>query len=291
MLSATSTRTFAGSTLISTVFLERRLRAHVVRRDRLVYDSAYAAPARNATGSVHLFATLRGTFAPAGGAPVDGRQVYLLAESEFDRVEQGAHKFRSYGAPCVVVELRFAAADARRPAGIAHGPLALPDAVWDAYGAIEAEPTERALHRLIVALADAGVVSPGVAGSVVAAEPERFVRLWQVMRPLYEDLATSASLKQIAALARLSLRQLGRDLGDLSRTFGLFGGGFRDAMRVLRLRAATLLLSAPDASPGDVARAVGYGSLDAMGRAFRDARLPAPSVVQAAVRFTPASGA
>jgi AraC-like DNA-binding protein len=86
-------------------------------------------------------------------------------------------------------------------------------------------------------------------------------------------------------IARLSQRQLGRDLGDLTRTFGLFGGGFRDAMRVLRLRAAVLLLSAPGGTPSDVARAIGYGSLDAMGRAFRDAQLPAPSVVQEAVRY------
>ena len=61
--------------------------------------------------------------------------------------------------------------------------------------------------------------------------------------------------------------------------------GFRDAMRVIRLRAAVLLLSAPDGTPSDVARIVGYGSLDAMGRAFRDAHLPAPSVVQEAVRY------
>jgi transcriptional regulator GlxA family with amidase domain len=105
------------------------------------------------------------------------------------------------------------------------------------------------------------------------------------MRPLYQDLATSASLKQIAPLAGLSLRQIGRDLRELTQTFGLFGRGFRDAMRVLRLRAAVLLLSAPDSSPSDVARTVGYGSLDAMGRAFRDALLPAPRVVQELVRY------
>jgi AraC-like DNA-binding protein len=56
-------------------------------------------------------------------------------------------------------------------------------------------------------------------------------------------------------------------------------------MRVLRLRAACLMLSAPAGTPSEVARAVGYGSLDAMGRAFRDASLPAPSVVQEAVRY------
>jgi len=43
-------------------------------------------------------------------------------------------------------------------------------------------------------------------------------------------------------------------------------------------------LSGPDSSVADVASAVGYGSPIAMARAFRDARLPAPSAVQAAVR-------
>jgi transcriptional regulator GlxA family with amidase domain len=141
------------------------------------------------------------------------------------------------------------------------------------------------MHALVSALATANVVSRGLAASVVTTEPERFVRLWAVIRPLYQNLATSASLKQIAQLTDLSLRQLGRDLTDLTQTFGLFGAGFRDAMRVLRLRASVLLLSAPDATPSDVAHTVGYGSLDAMGRAFRDAHLPAPSVLQQAVRF------
>ena len=134
-------------------------------------------------------------------------------------------------------------------------------------------------------LRNVSAVACAVVASVVTEEPERFIRLWDVMRPLYEDYATSSSLKQIASLANLSLRQLGRDLGDLTRTFGLFGAGFRDAMRVLRLRAAVLLLSAPTATPSDVARAVGYGGLDAMGRAFRDAKLPAPSVLQGLIHY------
>src|SRR5207302_10226440 len=104
-------------------------------------------------------------------------------------------------------------------------------------------------------------------------------------QPRFQHVATSTSLKQIASLAGLSLRQLGRDLTELTRTFGLFGGGFRDAMRILRLRAAALLLSAPDATPNDVARVVGYSSLDAMGRAFRDARLPPPRLVHSAPHY------
>jgi AraC-like DNA-binding protein len=285
VLSATSRRAFGGSTLETTVFLERRLRAHLVTRDRLLFDSTYSPPGKKASPTVHLYATLRGTFAIEGATPIEGRQAYVLAETEFDRVVESARKFRSYGAPGVIVEIRVPERDVLRPVGIDHGQIALPDVVWEAYATLEEQRSEAALHRLIVALGEAKVLSGDLTGSVVTEEPERFVRLWTVLKPLYEDLATSTSLKQIATIAKLSLRQLGRDLGEVTRTFGLYGGGFRDAMRVLRLRAAVLLLSAPEGSPSEVARAVGYGSLDAMGRAFRDAALPAPSVVQDAVRF------
>jgi AraC-like DNA-binding protein len=285
VLSAESELAFGGSTLRSTVFLERRLRLHMVKRDRLVFDTAFAPPAKAAGPNVHLFAQLSGTFRAAGASAIRAPCAFVLAETEFDRMVHGALTFRSYGARCTIVETRVPAADLRRPIGLAHGPLALPDEVWAAYHRLEDQRSEAAVHALIATLGSADVLSRDLTASVVAAEPERFLRLWAVMRPLYQNLATSASLKQIAALAGLSLRQLGRDLRDLTRTFGLFGTGFRDAMRVLRLRAAVLLLSAPDGTPSDVARTIGYGSLDAMGRAFRDAHLPAPSIVQEAVRF------
>jgi len=285
MLSATSTREFAGSKFASTIFLERKLRAHVVRRDRLVYDSRFAPPGKQANAVAHLYVQLHGTFTPSGGAPVSGRQAWVLAESEFDRVQPGSRTFRSFGDQALIVELRVPVADLHRAIGLDHGQLELPDPVWDAYNALEVAATEPNLHALVQRLTEAGILSKDLASSIVPDEPERFARLWTAMKPLYEELSTSASLKQIATIARLSLRQLGRDLGDLSRTFGLFGGGFRDASRVIRLRAATLFLSAPTATPSAIARTVGYGSLDAMGRAFRDANLPSPSVVQDAVRF------
>jgi len=285
VLSAESHLDFGTSTLHSTVFLERRLRLHMVRRDRLLFDTAFAPPAKVPSMFAHLFAQLSGTFVVAGAPPRAGPCAFVLAETEFDRVARGALTFRSFGARCTIIEARVPAADLRRPIGLVHGPVELDDSVWAAYHALQDTRNEAAVHGLIAALGTTGVLSRDLTASVVTTEPERFQRLWAVMRPLYQTLATSASLKQIAALAGLSLRQLGRDLGDLTRTFSLFGSGFRDAMRVLRLRAAVLLLSAPGGTPSDVARTVGYGSLDAMGRAFRDANLPAPSIVQDAVRF------
>ena len=285
MLSATSIRSFGESTLRTTIFLERQFRAHLVYRDKLLYDTAFAPPAKKAGAFVHVYATLKGSISVDGGPAIEGPHVYVLAENEFDRMEKGSPTFRSWGNPGMICELRVPASALRVPIGIRNGALTLAPSVFEAYAKLEAEPSERNLYQIMVELTQAGVLAKDLTASVVTEEPERFVRLWTVLKPLYEDLATSASLKQIAIVAKLSLRQLGRDLGDLTRTFGLFGAGFRDAMRVLRLRAAVLMLSAPGSTPSDVARNVGYGSLDAMGRAFRDAALPAPSVVQGAVRY------
>ena len=66
MLSATSNRTFGASTLQTTVFLERRLRAHLVTRDRLLYDSAFGSRGKEPGQVVHLYVTLRGTIELAG---------------------------------------------------------------------------------------------------------------------------------------------------------------------------------------------------------------------------------
>lgn len=285
MLSASSTRTFGPSTLRTTVFLERRLRLHLVTRDRLLYDSAFGSPGRTPGEVAHLYVTLRGTLQVAGRPALAGPHAYALAETEFDHPVPGAQTFRSFGAPCEIIELRVAATGLRRPVGLDRGPLELPPRVWDAYHALGRSRSAPDVHRLIEALGEADILSREVTSSVVALEPERFRRVWAVLEPLYGDLAASTSLKQVAGLARLSLRQLGRDLRDFTTTFNLYGGGFREAMRVLRLRAAVTLLSAPGCTPSDVARTVGYSSLDAMGRAFRDAHLPAPSIVQEAVRY------
>ena len=285
MLSASSSRTFGSSSLKTTIFLERRMRAHLVCRDRLLYDSTYAPPGRKSGDWAHLFVNLRGWMSVDGGAAIAAPCAFVLAETEFDRVEPSAKKFRSWGAPAEIVEIRLGPNDIKRPIGLAHGAIELPAPVLAAYAELWRTQGERELHALMVQLAEANVVTKELTASIVTKEPERYERIWKALKPFYSDLAMSTSLKQLAVIAGLSLRQLGRDFGDFTRDFGLFGGGFRDATRVLRLRAAVVFLSSPGATPSDVARAVGYGSLDAMGRAFRDAKLPAPSVVQEAVRY------
>lgn len=285
MLSATSHRVFGSSVLRSTLFLERRFRARLVHRERLLFDSAFSAPFEQPSTFVHFYATLRGTFHLAGDAPSPQPVAWILADAEIDRVTPESRTFRSWGEPCVIVELRIPASDLRVPIGVRHGPVELPARAWDALFALEASPELPALLEVMTRLSEANVLSQDLSTSIVPEEPERFMRLWDVLRPMYERQSPSLSLKQIAAIARLSFRQIVRDFNDLKSEFGVFDGGFRDAMRVLRLRVAALMLSAPACTPTEVAKAVGYGSLEALCRAFRDAKLPPPSDVQAAVRY------
>jgi AraC-like DNA-binding protein len=210
---------------------------------------------------------------------VRGPVALMLADDEIERVGAKSRTFRTDGARVEVVQLRFATADLRVPIGIAHAPLPVPAYVWDAVREVAIDPAR--LGQLLGALARANVIAPTI--DVLPEEPERFRRMWQALHPLYTSYGGTASLKQLANSLNMSMRQVGRDAKEMAATFG-FGSGYRDSLLVLRLRVAALLLSAPAATVADVATIVGYGSAIAMARAFRDAKLPPPSAVQAAVR-------
>jgi AraC-like DNA-binding protein len=291
MLWASSDRSFAGSRIRSTIVLERRFRAHVLRRERIAFDSRFHPSTRDASGAT-LYIVARGSFQVEGMPPTHGPVAVVLAEHEFERRLDGADAFRSWGDPSITIELRLADEDLRIPIGRAAGPCALGERSWDAGLALAdtcttASPSDVPVVPRVRALLDAlyedGVIASDVSRCVPEVELETFTRLWDAMRPLYETNATSASIGDLKRATGLSLRQLGRDLNGLTRTFQL-GDGFRDALRVLRLRAALMLLSAPDVTASQVAREVGYKSLDAMGRAFRDADLPPPRAVQDQIR-------
>jgi AraC-like DNA-binding protein len=261
----------------STLILERAVRATVVLRDRLVFDTRFAAAAAGRVEPVgHVFLLVAGRFVPTVGPPIAAPVALVLADDEIERVAATSRTFRTDGERVAVVQLRIAERDLRAPIGLHHGSLRLPPGAWDAARAICDQP--RRLAELLDALA--GTVAPI---RVLADEPERFRRMWDALGPLYTSHGGTASLKQLASSLGMSMRQVGRDAKELAETFGV-GKGYRDSLLVLRLRVAALLLSAPAATVADVAAVVGYGSAIAMARAFRDAKLPAPSAVQAALR-------
>jgi AraC-like DNA-binding protein len=288
MLVAASDRTFGPSRLRSVLMLERRFRVHLVFRDRLVYDTRFAARAKGGL-SPRLYFVISGSVQLGGGEVLPSGRTYVLADSEFESVAEGTQTFRTWGEPSIVLDLLLRAEDIRSPIGIANGPLALGEPTWAALHAMsDALIAGASLEPLVPALLDQlaadGAITGAVSGSIEDA-PEQLARVWAGLRPLYTNQVTSASIFELKKLTGMSIRQLARDIKLLTKTFGLPGEGFRDTVKVMRLRTAVMLLSSPGATATEVAQQVGYKSLEAMGRAFRDASLPAPSVVQQQVRF------
>jgi AraC-like DNA-binding protein len=276
----------------TSLLFERAIRGTLVERRGLAFDTRYAAAASGKPEPVgHLFLLLVGSLLVDDGTRHEAPVAFMLADDEWERRGKASRTFRTDGDRVDVVQLRFARDTIRVPIGLAHGAIALTPACWDAARALLAGgPAGDAsfLAGALDALVSAGVIAGTVLGTVIGDEPERFRRLWDALRPLYQEYGATTSLKQLAGSLGMSMRQVGRDAKELSTAFGI-GGGYRDALLVLRLRTAVLMLSADGAGVADVAKLVGYGSPIAMARAFRDADLPAPSSIQAQLRGLPSS--
>ncbi|MDX2092278.1 MAG: hypothetical protein SFX73_30720 [Kofleriaceae bacterium] len=289
MLVAASDRQFGASRLRSILILERRFRIHLVLRDRLVFDTTFAA--RGLGGPIAtLYYIASGKMQLAGGEVMGPGRAYVLAASEFEAVEANAQHFRSWGEPSIILDFKLRTEDIKVPVGLAHGPIALGEKTLAAMHAMTeglraGVAVEGHTPALLAGLVEDVVIPADVASSIVETEPEPLVRLWAGLTPLYQNQLTSASIFEIKKVTGMSVRQLARDIKLMTKTFGLPGEGFRDTAKVMRLRTAVVLLSSPGATATEVARQVGYRSLEAMGRAFRDAGLPAPSVVQDQVRY------
>jgi len=115
---------------------------------------------------------------------------------------------------------------------------------------------------------------------VLRPMPARFQLLWKAIGPIVERLDLRPTVKELSAVTGGTPREVDRNVRAFVSSFGFLGGSWREGSRYWRLKLAIVFLSAEGASIADVARAVGYGSTDAMARAFRDARIPPPNVVK-----------
>ncbi|MBA3456828.1 MAG: helix-turn-helix transcriptional regulator [Deltaproteobacteria bacterium] len=290
MLSARADIEFGAARLRSLSVLERSFRAYVACRENLIFDTRFSSAAQTTSPCAHLFFMLAGTMTIVGRAPQQAPVAFLLTDDEADGAGPFApHTFRTEGTQTHVLYVRVPAEMVRGMPGLAHGALALDDACWDAARrVIDDAITDRVRVASYVTLFEHverhGLISAAVVAGIVDDEPAHFVRLWSALQPSYGILATSVSLKELAAQLGVSRRQLTRDATEMARTFHWPGGAFRDAMRMIRLRIAAILLSAPEATVPAVAARTGYSTTTAMGRAFRDAGLPSPTEVQSALR-------
>ncbi|MEZ4367574.1 MAG: hypothetical protein R2939_15045 [Kofleriaceae bacterium] len=284
MLVAHTDLRLGGGRLSSTILLERRFRVHLVERDRVVFDNRFLPPGRRSRSFAHLYATLEGAFETEVAGLV-GPSLHVIGEDEFDVVTPDAPRFRSHGAPVRIFELRIRTRELRVPVGLAHGPVPLSAEAWRAIERVVRAPSTTSVRGVLVALATDGVIVPEVAATVVAEESAMVQRLWAPMQARYQAFDTAPSIKGIAEDAGVSVVTAARYLRKIVNTFGLHGSTFRDVMYVMRLRMAAMLLSAPGVTVGEVAAQVGYGSLEAMDRAFANAGLPVPSALQALVGY------
>lgn len=289
MLAATSDIALGGSRLRSTLLLERAVRAFVVVRDKLPFDTRFAAAASGRDEPVgHLYLVLAGRVL-VRDKTWTGPVAFVLRDDELERVRHDrSQTLRVDGDRVEVVLLRLGADDLTRPIGLANGPVALSTPCWEAAEHLIASrdrASPELLRAELEALASNGVITPRILGTLESAEAERILRLWAILASSYARLDSSISLKQVASSLRLSTRQVATNFTEIARTFGVgLGDGYRDVLRVLRLRAAALFLAAPTATITEVAHAVGYSGTNAMARAFRDAKLPAPLDVQRSLR-------
>jgi transcriptional regulator GlxA family with amidase domain len=143
------------------------------------------------------------------------------------------------------------------------------------------EVRRQAAVAFCVRLCEAGVVTHDLAARAREPLGESVQRVFTALASLYSTHDTGAQLEVLAALAKISARQATRDMMQFLTTFPLPGKTFREVLKVLRLRRATLLLSCDEVTVKSVAKDVGYGSVDAMARGFRDAGLPSPHEVRA----------
>lgn len=202
--------------------------------------------------------------------------------------------YRASGEPFVSVQIQFPKVLLTAPyrtAGPLPHVLALGKETWDLAREVTAACNESAdaslepMQRLVRSLHAEGVVLSDALKPKVIQTPAPLALLWQGVRPMVERLYLTPTVLEVSSATGISARQVDRYVGQFLARFGHLGGaGWRLATRHMRLKLAVLWLSAEGVTVADVAAATSYGSADAMARAFRDAGLPAPSVVQSKLR-------
>jgi AraC-like DNA-binding protein len=285
---ASTRQRFGPGSFGATYLLDPQLFASFVTRRGLVFDTRFVPGRAGRSEDVLLYLVVDGTFAHLGSplARWVGPTLVVLDEDQFEGAGGAAGlPLRSWGVPFRVVELRVGR-EVLGPAALAARPFALPVGaeVWErARSALALAEgggrVDAVLGGLLEALAAEGVVSRDLAGALTA-EDARFSRLWAAARPAAEAFDLITSLDAIALGAGLSLRHITREVKDFASALRVPFWGWRESTRRLRIKVAVLGLSAPSLPIAECAKIAGYGSVEAMARAFRDASLEAPSRVR-----------
>jgi AraC-like DNA-binding protein len=235
-------------------------------------------------GMFQGFGALEGTFSD--------RSALVMRHEHYQGADRRrSFAFRAEGTPLVIVEWQA-------PSEIVESLPRLPVSIaldaeaWDAAtraGVLsqnDDQVLEDSIRALVQRLAAGGLVTKEGAAKALRDPPSPIARLWRALKPTIEHLALSVTASDLGTATDLSTSQVERAFRRWATAFALVGPGLRSVTHTLRMNTAVMFLSAEGASIADVALATGYGSPDALARAFRDAGLEPPTVVQKRLRGT-----
>ncbi len=273
-----------GSSLFrSSLALDHGVRLFAVERRRLVYDSRLVSAVASAQSTFTIALIVL-----AGEVQIEGRRIaapalLLLDEATFDGPARIA--LRSQGDTYRALEARLPRSSFRSRAPSVIDVRDVSSALLDA----SMFYVQRALDDGAVELDDEarGVLRQLCAADILEREPELqtgvqhaiTTRVWRAIAHVYGRGDLSATLKVVAATERIPLRSATRAVQLLYDDLPFPGRAWRETALGLRLKLASMFLSS-DASIAEVARAMGYGRLEAMTHAFQRAGLGSPSEVR-----------
>ncbi len=273
---------------------ERRFRIFAIDRRGITFDTRFSPPIRKEpTNAVIVYLLLEGTLRWSDGEEVHGPALFLMHERDFEG-SQGAREryFRSWGQPFRAVELRVARTDCTLALDADRAMVALTgvDDRLVAAGRLYLHASHGKKGQTIVAdlaarylkeLHARGVLATRLSESIVRDEGLRG-RLWEAMRPSLVSFGADAKQDELVERMGWSSRRVQRELVRIALAHGVgWLGGWRDVALRYRVRVAVLLLSNPANAIGDVARAVGYSSVEALAHALESCGLPSATAIRA----------
>ncbi len=294
MLAARGQRSVGSARLSWALLFASRIWSVAVERSGLILDTRFtpaaphvARPRSCVCFLLHGSWTIHGETNERLAAP----RAFVVSDSQLEG-DRGRRSFffSSAGEPYRALEVHVRDADSKIAAASGPVPLDLADDVMRAAGDVVAAAArddaalESSFASVLAGLARGGVLDGAAVAYALRPSPRPIAHVWSAIRPMVEALNLNPTLQELEGASGVSTRQLARRVAQFVSTFGLVGMRWRASMLHVRLKLAVMLLSAEDVTVGDVARAVGYGSGDAMARSFRDAGLQPPAAVQRAIR-------
>jgi AraC-like DNA-binding protein len=290
MLIARGSTRIGHDTMAWGVAFAPHVRISVVERHGLTLDTRFVPPSPQAADpDPCLYVLLRGTWQAHGGPAFEAPAAFVVSE---EHLEGGAGArsltYRTDPRVFAMIEVHLRAEDTSLRAANEPVPLDLHDAAWSAACDAIAHHDDPSLVHALCTLLDSLVAQSLLRREVAvrarrpASAPLRL--LWKALRPMAEQLDLLPTVQQISDSIGTTPREVDRRVREFLAASHLVGRAWRPASLHLRLKMAVILLSAADANVTDVARIVGYGSADAMARAFRDVDLPSPRTIHEALR-------